>query len=158
MYSRRPVSTGESGGDLAHVAPSVHFGNFSKVIANLIQYMQVLTLSSRHARALVCRRPCCKSLKACVTFRSDQHVLGRSSLIKSFTHPGTSWGRTIGTRTPQTWNGKPPSTSANSHRWRTLARSKNAKCDELGKHFIISAPVFASNADAGGVQLHCVGL
>jgi hypothetical protein len=52
------------GGDLTHVAPSVLFGNLSKVIANLVRYMQVSTLSSRHARAPVHRRPCCKSLKA----------------------------------------------------------------------------------------------
>jgi hypothetical protein len=45
-YSKR-ISTG----DLAHVAPSVLFGDFSKVIANLVRYMQVLTLSSRHALA-----------------------------------------------------------------------------------------------------------
>ena len=37
---------------------------FKKVTANLVRYMQVLTLSSRHARAPVHRRPCCRSLKA----------------------------------------------------------------------------------------------
>jgi hypothetical protein len=47
----------DSTGDLARVAPSVLFGNFSKVIANLIRYMQVLTLSSKHARAPGHRRP-----------------------------------------------------------------------------------------------------
>jgi hypothetical protein len=36
---------------LPRVAPSVLFGVFQKVIANLVRYMQVLTLSSRHAHA-----------------------------------------------------------------------------------------------------------
>ena len=64
LYSRRRVSNRESTGNLTHVAPSVLFGNFSKMIANLVGYMQVLRLSSRHARAPGHRRPCCKSLKA----------------------------------------------------------------------------------------------
>jgi hypothetical protein len=51
-------------GDLAHVAPLVLFDIFSKVMANLGQYIQVLTLSSMRARALGHRRLCCKSLKA----------------------------------------------------------------------------------------------
>jgi hypothetical protein len=41
------------GGPSAHVAPSVLFGDFPKVIANLVRYMQVSTLSSRHAPAPV---------------------------------------------------------------------------------------------------------
>jgi hypothetical protein len=64
LYSRRCVRTGGFGGVLARVAPSVLFGISQKVIANLVGYMQVLTLSSRHARASVHRRPCCRSLKA----------------------------------------------------------------------------------------------
>ena len=63
-YSRRCVRTGDFGGVLTRVAPSVLFCIFQKVIANLVRYMQVLTLSSRHACAPVHRRPCCKSLKA----------------------------------------------------------------------------------------------
>jgi hypothetical protein len=64
MYSRRCVRTGDFGGVLPRVAPSVLFGIFQKVISNLVWYMHVLTLSSRHARAPVYRRPCCRSLKA----------------------------------------------------------------------------------------------
>jgi hypothetical protein len=64
LYSRRCISTGDFGVFLTRVAPSVLFGIFQKVIANLVRYMQVLTLSSRHARAPVRRRPCCRSLKA----------------------------------------------------------------------------------------------
>jgi hypothetical protein len=45
------VRTGGFGGVLTRVAPSVLFGIFQKVIANLVRYMQMLTLSSRHARS-----------------------------------------------------------------------------------------------------------
>jgi hypothetical protein len=58
------VRTVGFGGVLTRVAPSVLFGIFQKVIANLGGYMQVLTLSSRHARSPIHRRSCCRSLKA----------------------------------------------------------------------------------------------
>jgi hypothetical protein len=53
LYRRRCVRTGDFGGVLTRVAPSVLFGNFQKVIANLVRYMQVLTLSSRYTDVFV---------------------------------------------------------------------------------------------------------